>query len=90
MDATIYRPNGTLYQLQPNFHTHSTEPEPTARARRAGKEFYQTTPEFMFVYFRLLGVDAIQSASATVSPIKGSVRAARNSNSATTRLDKGR
>ena len=40
IDAAIYRPNGTLYQLQPSFHTHSTEPEPTARARRAGKEFY--------------------------------------------------
>ena len=40
LDAAIYRPNGTSYQLQPSFHTHSTEPEPTARARRAGKEFY--------------------------------------------------
>ncbi len=40
IDAAIYRPDGTLYQLQPSFHTHSTEPEPTARARRAGKEFY--------------------------------------------------
>ena len=39
-DAAIYYPNGTSYQLQPSFHTHSTEPEPTARARRAGKEFY--------------------------------------------------
>ena len=37
----------------------STEPEPTARARRAGEEFYWTTPEFMFVSFRLLMVDAI-------------------------------
>ena len=40
IDGAIYRPNGTSYQLQPSFHTHSTEPEPTARARRAGKEFY--------------------------------------------------
>ena len=40
IDAAIYRPNGTLYQLQSSFHPHSTEPEPTARARRAGKEFY--------------------------------------------------
>ena len=40
IDGAFYRPNGTLYQLQPSFHTQSTEPEPTARARRAGKEFY--------------------------------------------------
>ena len=40
IDAAIYRPNGTSYQLQPSFHTQSTEPEPTARARRAGEEFY--------------------------------------------------
>ena len=40
IDAAIYRPDSTLYQLQPSFHAHSTEPEPTARARRAGKEFY--------------------------------------------------
>ena len=40
IDAAISRPNGTLYQLQLSFHTHSTEPEPTARARRAGEEFY--------------------------------------------------
>ena len=40
LDAAIYRPNGTSYQLQPSFHTQSTEPEPTARARRAGEEFY--------------------------------------------------
>jgi hypothetical protein len=40
IDAAIYRPDGTLYQLQASFHTSSTEPEPTARARRAGKEFY--------------------------------------------------
>ena len=40
IDAAFYRPNSTLYQLQPCFHPQSTEPEPTARARRAGKEFY--------------------------------------------------
>jgi hypothetical protein len=40
IDAAIYRPDGTLYQFQPSFHPHSTEPEPTARARRAGEEFY--------------------------------------------------
>ena len=40
IEAAIYRPNGTSYQLQPSFHPQSTEPEPTARARRAGKEFY--------------------------------------------------
>ena len=40
IDAAIYRPNGTLYQRQPSFHTSWTEPEPTARARRAGEEFY--------------------------------------------------
>ena len=39
-DGAFYRPNGTSYQLQPSFHTYSTEPEPTARARRAGEEFY--------------------------------------------------
>ena len=59
IDAAIYRPNGTLYQLQPSFHTQSTEPEPTARARRAGEEFYETTPEFMFVFIRLLVVESI-------------------------------
>ena len=40
IDAAIYYPDSTLYQLQPSFHTKSTEPEPTARARRAGEEFY--------------------------------------------------
>ena len=40
IDAAIHRPDRTLYQLQPSFHTQSTEPEPTARARRAGEEFY--------------------------------------------------
>ena len=58
-DGAFYRPNGTSYQLQPSFHTYSTEPEPTARARRAGKEFYQTTLAFMFVSFRLLVVQSI-------------------------------
>ena len=59
IDAAIYRPDSTLYQLQPSFHTQSTEPEPTARARRAGEELYWTTPEFMFVFIRLLVVEAI-------------------------------
>ena len=59
IDGAFYRPNGTLYQLQPSFHTQSTEPEPTARARRAGEEFYETTLAFMFVSFRLLGVESI-------------------------------
>ena len=40
IDAAFYRSIGTLYQLQPSFHPQSAEPEPTARARRAGKEFY--------------------------------------------------
>ena len=40
IDAAIHRPDSTLYQLQPSFHPHSTEPEPTARARWAGEEFY--------------------------------------------------
>ena len=61
LGAAISRPNGTSYQLQPSFHSQSTEPEPTARARRAGKEFYSTTPEFMFVSFRLLVVESIQA-----------------------------
>ena len=59
IDAAIYRPNGPLYQLQPSFHPHSTEPEPTARARRAGEEFYETTLAFMFVSFGLLVVESI-------------------------------
>ena len=37
IEAAIHRPNGTLYQLQPSFHTQWTEPEPTARARRGGR-----------------------------------------------------
>ena len=40
IDRAIYRPNSPSYQLQPSFHTQSTEPEPTARARRVGEEFY--------------------------------------------------
>ena len=40
IDAAVRYQDSTLYQLQPSFHTHSTEPEPTARARRAGEEFY--------------------------------------------------
>ena len=36
IDAAIYRPDSALYQLQPSFHTQSTEPEPTARARAEG------------------------------------------------------
>jgi len=40
IDDAFYYPDCILYQLQPSFHTQSTEPEPTARARRAGKEFY--------------------------------------------------
>ena len=35
IEGAFYRPNGTSYQLQPSFHTQSTEPEPTARARRS-------------------------------------------------------
>ena len=77
IDAAIHRPNRTLYQLQPSFHAQSTEPEPTARARRAGKEFYQTTPEFMFVSFPLVVVESIKAASTAASTIKCPVRAAR-------------
>ena len=40
IEGAFYDPIDTLYQLQSSFHTSSTEPEPTARARRAGKEFY--------------------------------------------------
>ena len=57
--GAFYYPIKTLYQLQPSFHTKSTEPEPTARARRAGTEFYETTLAFMFVSFRLLVVESI-------------------------------
>ena len=32
------------YFLGISFHTYPTEPEPTARARRAGKEFYRRMP----------------------------------------------
>ena len=57
--AAFQYPVSTLYQLQLSFHSQSTEAEPTARARRAGKEFYETTPEFMFVFFLLLVLEAI-------------------------------
>ena len=67
-DDAFHRPDSTLYQLQTSFHTHSTVPESTARARRAGEEFYQTTPEFMFVSFRLVGVESIQLASTFTEP----------------------
>ena len=40
----------------------------------------------MFVSILLLVVEAVLLASATVSPIKGSVRAARNDESATPRF----
>ena len=40
IDAAVHYRDSTLYQLQPSFHPQSTEPEPTARARRAGEEFY--------------------------------------------------
>ena len=62
IDAAIYRPNETLYQLQPSFHPQSTEPEPTAHVPRAGEKFYETTLAFMFVSFRLLGVESMQPA----------------------------
>ena len=87
IDGAFYRPNGPSYQLQPSFHTHSTEPEPTARARRAGKEFYSTTLAFMFVSFRLLVVEAIQIVSALLSYIRWPVGAARNDESGTPRFD---
>ena len=59
IDGAIYRPVNTLYVLRPSFHTRPTELEPIASARRAGEEFYSTTPEFMFVSFRLLVVESI-------------------------------
>ena len=40
IDATIHYLDSALYQLQPSFHTSSTEPDPTAHVPRAGKEFY--------------------------------------------------
>ena len=40
IEGAFYDPIDTLYQLQLSFHTYPTEPEPTARARRAGEEFY--------------------------------------------------
>ena len=57
IDAAFYRPIGTLYQLQPSFHPHSTEPEPTARARRAGEEFWPRAPGVELV----LGGDALDT-----------------------------
>ena len=77
IDTAFYRPNGVLYHLQPSFHISSTEPEPTARARRAGEEFYQTTPWFMFVSYLLFEVEAILIASASLSYIRCPVGASR-------------
>ena len=88
IDAAIYHPNGTLYQLQSSFHRQSTEPKPTARARRAGEEFYSTTPEFMFVFIRLLAVEAILTAWTSASMIMYSVKASRFVDFATPRLYK--
>ena len=88
IDSAFYRPIDALYQLQLSFHTSWTEPEPTARARRAGKEFHSTTLEFMFVFIRLLMVESVLFTSATVRSIKGSVRAARFDDFGTTRLCK--
>ena len=85
IDGAIPHPDSTLYQLQPSFHTQSTEPRPTARARRAGKGFYQTTPEFMFVSILLLVVDSMLPAWTSASAIMYSVKAARNDESATSR-----
>ena len=86
IDAAIYYPIGTSYQLQPSFHPHSTEPEPTARARRAGEEFYWTTPEFMFDFIRLSVEESIISTRTTASTIRSSVRAAQTGDSAAPRL----
>ena len=57
IDSAIHRPDSTSYQLQPSFHTHSTEPEPTARARRAGEEFY----------YRQDSIDAAVMAGPSIS-----------------------
>ena len=62
IDAAIYRPDGTLYILQPSFQTYLTELEPIAHVPRAGEKFYETTLAFMFVSFRLLGVESMQPA----------------------------
>ena len=86
--GTFYYPIKTLYQLQPSFHSQSTEPEPTARARRAGEELYWTTPEFMFVFFHLLVEESIISTRTTVSTIRCSVRAARFVDFASPRFSK--
>ena len=90
LGAAFYYPIDTLYQLQPSFHRQSTEPEPTARARRAGEEFYQTTLAFMFVSFRLLVVEAILAAWSRASPIRGSVKAARFEDFVPPRLGKNK
>merc|ERR1711965_75144 len=45
IDAAIYHADSTLYQLQPSFHPQLTEPEPTARARRAGEEISRAQRE---------------------------------------------
>ena len=63
IDGAFYRPDGTLYILQPSFHIYPTELEPTAHIPRAGEKFYETTLAFMFVSFRLLVVESIQTAS---------------------------
>ena len=73
IDTAINYPNSTLYQLQPSFHTQSTEPELTARARRAGEEFYWTTPEFMFV--SLFGSGRVHLDQYVAIYIRCSVRA---------------
>ena len=51
IDAAFYYPVSTLYQLQPSFHTHSTEPELTARAREGGR---RTLLDNSPVYVRFL------------------------------------
>ena len=44
IDGAFYRPDSTLYQLQLSFHTQSTEPEPTARARGREKNYTRKLP----------------------------------------------
>ena len=43
LDAAIYRPDSTLYQLQPSFHTYSTGP--SRHGPRSDGEITQTTLE---------------------------------------------
>ena len=62
IDGAFYRSDGTLYILQPSFHIYPTELEPTAHVPRAGEKFYETTLVFMFVSFRLVGVESMQPA----------------------------